>query len=81
VKVAVVPSARTPTQWLSVPLEGWDIGTGRFKQFVRTGVGLAAQATYPGPAWSTTVVFLVGLGVHWELDSRRRFFGAPDGSI
>jgi hypothetical protein len=52
----------------------WDLGTWKFKPFVWTGVGLAYQATYPGPSTTATVVIPVGVGLQWDLNSRTRFF-------
>jgi hypothetical protein len=52
----------------------WDLGSGRLQPFVWTGVGLAYQATYPGPVSTATVVIPVGLGLQWNLDSRGRIF-------
>ena len=52
----------------------WDLGSWRLQPFVWTGVGLAYQATYPGPVSTATVVIPVGLGLQWNLDSRSRLF-------
>ena len=52
----------------------WDLGSGRLQPFLWTGVGLAYQATYPGPVSTATVVIPVGLGLQWNVDSRSRLF-------
>ena len=52
----------------------WDLGSGRLQPFLWTGVGLAYQATYPGPVSTATLVIPVGLGVQWNVDSRSRLF-------
>jgi len=52
----------------------WDLGSWRLQPFVWTGVGLAYQATYPGPVSTATVSIPVGVGVQWNLDSRSRIF-------
>ena len=52
----------------------WDIGPWRLKPFLWTGVGLASEASYPGPVSIATVVVPVGAGVQWDLDSRTRLF-------
>jgi hypothetical protein len=52
----------------------WDLGSWRLQPFLWTGVGLAYQATYPGPESTATVVVPVGLGLQWNLDSRSRLF-------
>jgi len=52
----------------------WDLGSWRLQPFVWTGVGLAYQATYPGPVSTATVVVPVGLGLQWNLDSGSRLF-------
>jgi hypothetical protein len=52
----------------------WDLGRSKLQPFLWTGVGLAYQATYPGPESTATVVVPVGLGLQWNLDSRSRLF-------
>ena len=52
----------------------WEIGSGRLQPFVWTGIGMAYQATYPGPESAATVVIPVGLGLQWNIDSRSRLF-------
>jgi hypothetical protein len=52
----------------------WDLGHWRLQPFVWTGVGLAYQATYPGPVSTATVVIPVGVGLQWNVDARSRLF-------
>ncbi len=52
----------------------WDLGMWRLQPFVWTGVGLAYQATYPGPVSTATVVIPVGVGLQWTLNSHSRLF-------
>ena len=52
----------------------WDIGDWRLQPFLWTGVGLAYEATYPGPVSTATVVLPIGVGLQWNIDSRTRLF-------
>ena len=51
------PCATFTATWSlrATPEIKWDLGSGRLQPFVWTGVGLAYQATYPGPVSSATV--------------------------
>ena len=52
----------------------WDLGSWTLQPFVFGGVGLAYQATHPGPVSAATVVFPVGAGLQWNLASGTRLF-------